>query len=187
MHLGGQVQVVSQADQLVLALTAGSRVPETIALPMDSGAEALLGPWSFHLDALRAGLEPAFAVLSMKPRNGGEAIERTLRVGTALTLPDGSELRVLRLSGDYMSILGPAAQIRLDWGGQSETGWHFVESRDLDQRVGRSPWHVELLRLDAEPRMTVGVRRAGGIWVAALGWLVIALSLSAWLGLRRVR
>ena len=185
VHLGAQVNVVRGKEGVELALRTGNHEVDSGRITHKGGGETQIGPWSFYLRDINSGLEPVYAVLSLTPRAGGASVERTVRVGQAISLPDQTELSVLKLSGDFMSALGPAAQLRLDWAGQGDTSWHFVESPDLDERTGAAPWRVRVLRLDPEPRMTFGVRRAGSFWLAAFGWVLVGVSMFGFSGMRR--
>lgn len=180
-HLGGQLTATPGPDGVALRLGVKDDVLATAALPLDGG-EATLGPWAVWLRSLAPGDEPAAARLRLTPRAGGDPVELRVRSQSAAALPDGAQVSVLRLSPDFGRALGPAAQVQVDSEGGSAQAWHFVDAPDLDGRIGHGPWSVELLAVETEPRVVLGVRRRGTAIGALAGLGLMALALG--LGLR---
>lgn len=184
-HLGGQLTATLAPDGVTLSLGVGEGERASARLPLDGVAEAQIGPWAMHLDDVAEGDEPAFARLRLSPRAGGDALERAVRTGSAVTLEDGTQVAVLRLSPDFGRALGAAAHIQIDYEGGRDTAWHFVEAPGLDARVGAAPWSVELLEVATEPRLRLGVRRAGPAGPAMAGLALMATALiGLWAGAR---
>lgn len=150
----------------------------TALLPLDGTREAALGPWAVWLRSVAPGDEPAMARLRLTPRAGGDPVELRVRAASAAALPDGAQVSVVRISPDYGRALGPAAQVQVDSAAGNDLAWHFVDSPDLDRRVGRAPWVVELLAVETEPRLVLGVRRRGNSVVVMAGLAVMALALA---------
>lgn len=173
-HLGGQLTAQLDGDAVALKLGTKEHVVGEARLPLTGTAETTLGPWAIHLRDVAPGDEAAVARLKLTPRAGGEAIEAAVRTGSGLSLPDGASLAVLRLSADFGRALGAAARIQIDHEKGNAVAWHFVESPDVDRRIGTSPWIVELLAIESEPRITMGVRRQGTTTVALIGWALMA-------------
>lgn len=176
-HLGGQLQARLTAEGVALTLGVDGHPIGDARLPLDGVAEARLGPWAMYLADVAPGSEPAYARLKLTPRAGGEPVERAVRVGSAIALDDGTQIVATRLSPDFGQALGPAAQLRVQFEGGAETAWHFVDSPDLDARTGGGPWQVELLEVATEPRLELGVRRAGSTGAAMAGFGLMALAL----------
>ncbi len=176
-HLGAQLQAQLTEGGVSLTLAMKENHLGDAVLPLDGVAEAQVGRWAMHLADLAEGDEPAYARLKLTPRTGGDPIERAVRTGSATAMDDGTQIMVMRLSPDFGRALGPAAQLQIDYEGGTNTAWHFVDSPDLDARVGISPWIVELTAVASEPRLTVGVRRAGptGAALAGFGVMLVAL------------
>lgn len=180
-HLGGQLTAALSPDGVALRLGVRDRVQGEALLPLDGRAEATLGPWSVWLEDVAPGDEPAVARLRLTPRMGGEPVEMRVRTGSGAALPDGGQIMVMRLSADFGRALGPAAQVQLDGPDGAIQAWHFVDSPDLDARVGGGDWAIALLAVETEPRLTLGVRRRGSPLptMAGLGLMVIALGAAA--------
>lgn len=178
VHLGGQLTRAAADGRTQLRLGVPTVELATATLPPGEAAEVPLGPWAIHRHEARPGAEATVARLRLRPRAGeGETIERTLRVGDAFVTPDGVQILLRRLSPDFGRALGPAAQLTLSQGDDSETAWYFVEDPALDARVGRWPWIVELQAVDAGARLLLGVRRAGPVAPALAGWALMGLAL----------
>lgn len=176
-HLGAQLGATLGADGAALTLAMKEHHVGEAVLPLDGVREAKIGRWALHLVDVAPGDEPAYARLKLTPRGGGDPIERAVRTGSGAALEDGTQVAVLRLSPDFGRALGPAAQIQVDWEGGSATAWHFVDSPDLDARVGAAPWAIELVEVATEPRLVLGVRRDGPIGVALAGFGVMIAAL----------
>ncbi|MCB9528503.1 MAG: hypothetical protein H6701_08945 [Myxococcales bacterium] len=180
-HLGGQLTATPGPDGIALRLGVKDDVLATANLPLDGG-EAALGQWAVWLRSLAPGDEPAAARLRLTPRAGGDPVELRIRALSAAALPDGSQVAVQRISPDFGRALGPAAQVQVDSESGSVQAWHFVDAPDLDRRIGDGPWAVELLAVETEPKVVLGVRRRGTAVGALAGLGVMALALG--LGLR---
>lgn len=187
-HLGAQLGATLEADGAHLTLAMKAHAVGEARLPLDGVREAQIGRWAMHLVDVAPGDEPAYARLRLFPRSGGDPIERAVRTGSAVALEDGTQIAVLRLAADFGKALGPAAQIQMDYEGGSATAWHFVDGPDLDKRLGEGPWSIELLEVATEPRLVLGVRRAGPTGVALAGFgVMIAALLGLFVGERRAR
>lgn len=176
-HLGAQLQAQLTEGGVGLTLAMKESHLGDAVLPLDGAAEVMVGRWAMHLADLAPGDEPAYARLKLTPRSGGDPILRAVRTGSATAMEDGTQIAVLRLSPDFGRALGPAAQLQIDYEGGTNTAWHFVDSPDLDTRVGISPWIVELTEVASEPRLELGVRRAGPMGVAVGGFGIMLLAL----------
>ncbi len=178
VHLGGRLSATTGEAGTELSLSVGADKGLKAALPMGD-AEVELGRWALSLRRVEAGTEPAFARFRLRPRARPEAkpIERALRTGTALTLEDGTQLTLLRLSKDYGGSFGPAAEVQLAKKGSSQTAWVYAGFPDIDARHGTADWVVELASVEAEPRLRMGVRRRSPVAPALIGWGVMVFAL----------
>ena len=180
VHLGGQLIASLKDGGRTVDLSLGlSGQPESTAqIELDTQKEAQLGPWAVHISKTAKGDAPGLARLRLKARDGkGESRELAARMGSTYPLPDNAQLSVLRINSDFIGLLGGAIQVQLSWPGGVETAWHFVESNDLDARHGTSPWVIELLSVESEPQVTVGVRQAGQTPLTLGALLILAFAL----------
>jgi hypothetical protein len=181
IHLGAELRAEVGADGVDLWLGVANRPPLTQRIPLEGVEERPLGQWSIHPIEVSSGDAPAVARLRLAPRAGGDAVEVALRIGGTHALPDGTTVRVDDLTRDYGAALGAAAMITLEHPERgNRTAWSFIDAPDLDKRVGTGPWVVEPLAIEAAPRVVLGVRHAGLPWVAAGGWILVALGVLLW-------
>ncbi len=177
-HLGGTLRVAEANDGLELSLQTGRVLHGKTTVPLDGQGGAQLAGWRWRLAEQVVTGDPTRAVIEFTPRDGkSEGLTRTLAVGQTIRLPDNSVAKLLRLTGDYGKSLGAAAWLQLDWKGQQEAAWHFVDAPDLDARVGVSPWRVRLSRVEAAPQIALQLTRGQNPLGAKIGWGIAALGL----------
>jgi len=179
-HLGGIVRVAA-GDENAYTVTLGAGTFEygRSVLSRVDGREQPLGPWQIRFLETMPGATPNLARLRATAA-GLPPQALTVRVGGAATLPDGATVSVVALEPDYGQGLGPAAQLNIresEGPAAGRTDWFFVESPDLDGRLGAGKWRFELTAVEAAPRWVVDVHRRGAPWVAAVGWGLMALAL----------
>ena len=163
VHLGGQLGVKLENEGRTVQLSLGLSEGEvsTAQIELGSEKETQLGEWAVHVAKTEDGDEPGLARLRLKSRDAKASdIEIDARLGQSYSLPNNGQLSVLRVNSDFLGLLGGAIQLQLTWSEGSQTAWHFVESADLDLRHGRSPWVIEVLGVESEPQVTIGVRQA---------------------------
>ncbi len=179
-HLGGIVRAAA-GDENTMTVTLGAGTFEygQALLSRVDGRERPLGPWQIRFLETMPGRTPNQARLRATAA-GLPPQTLTLRAGGAATLPDGATVSVVALEPDYGQGLGPAAQLNVrepDGPPAGRTDWFFVESPDLDARLGAGKWRFELTAVEAAPGWVVDVHRRGNPWIAAAGWALMALAL----------
>jgi hypothetical protein len=179
-HLGGILRAAAEDDRsMTLTLGAGTFDYGQAVLSRVDGREQSLGPWQVRFREPMPGRTPN--QIRLRATAAGQPPQTlTLRTGGAATLPGGATVSVVALEPDYGQGLGPAAQLNIrEPGGPAagRTDWFFVESPDLDARLGQGAWRFELASVDAAPGWVVDVHRRGVPWVAAAGWVLMALAL----------
>ena len=183
-HLGGIVRMrPDDAEHVALSLGAGTFDQGTARLSLVDGREQPLGPWRVRFHRGVPGQAPSIA------RIRAVAVGQTpqtlaLRTGQSASLPDGATVALSELAADFGQGLGPAAQLQIQEGGSGRTDWFYVDSPDLDTRLGQGTWRFELTSVDASPALELDVHRVGNAWAAVGGWAVMVLVLFA-LAVRR--
>lgn len=184
-HLGGQLLTTTGPDGMAVRIGVGQSISAQGVVPVDGVREGVVGPWSMYVVDTQPGADPTQARISVTPREGGEAVEHVLRVNSTVEMPDKTQITLRRLSADYGRALGAAAQMAINWPDGEEASWFFVEDPGLDVRVGRAPWVVRLLGVEAPPRTRLGVRKAGPHQVALAGVAVLIIGLLIGMGRAR--
>jgi hypothetical protein len=179
-HLGGILRTAAADERsMTLSLGAGTFEYGQAIVSRVDGREQSLGPWQVRFREVTPGRTPN--QVRLRATAAGQPPQTlTLRAGGSATLPDGASVTVVALEPDYGQGLGPAAQLGIREAGTGATGrtdWFFVESPDLDARLGQGTWRFELMAVEAAPGWVVDVHRRGVPWVAAAGWGLMALAL----------
>ena len=172
-HLGGQLTGRKADNQLVLEVGVAGVVKSSAEVSLSPRREVTLGAYRVRSEGLRASSVADTAVVTLTPREG-EGAPITVRAPLGRTVAVGKATRITtkNVRGDYLGVVGSAAQLDMTWADGQEIAWHFVDAPDLDQRVGTSPWTVRLDRLDVSPVHKLGIRKAG---VDLLAWAGLAL------------
>ncbi|MSP74124.1 MAG: hypothetical protein EXR76_18480 [Myxococcales bacterium] len=184
VHLGGALTARLDGDDFVsLRLGTGPHEVAFARLPLSGGEEQSLGAFRVHLRGVRQGDEPSLARIRAT-RAGQPPTEHTLRAGETARLDEETQIVLERLESDSGQALGPAARIIVQGAGSlaagpgSRTDWIYLESPDLDARLGSGPWRFELLAVQGEPTFELGVRPEGSAWVAVVGLVLMLFGLA---------
>ncbi len=186
VHLGGQLTARGVAGAVELTLGVGTTTQAEATASAD-GRAVKLGPWWARVADIRPGDDATVARLSWRPRETPDAPPQrvALRVGGGTSVGDGARVSLRRIARDYGGSLGPAAELDVTWPQGRERAWVFVDHPGLDVHAGTSPWVFELVAVEGEPRLELGVRRGAPAYVAMAGWGLMALVLLVGVFLRR--
>lgn len=178
-HLGGIVRMRPDDEQhIALSLGAGTFDQGTARVSLVDGREQRLGPWQVRFHRALPGKSPSVA--RIRALAAGQPPQTlSLRAGQSAPLPDGTIVTVAELAADFGQGLGPAAQLQIQEGQAVRSDWFFVDSPDLDARLGKGTWRFELAAVDAAPAVELDVHRAGNPFIAVGGWALMVLTLLA--------
>jgi len=210
VHAKMQFRVDIQDD--VVALIHGQPKDEdsertVVEFPRGNRSEQSVGGWRMYLDGLEDGAYFDTARLSLTPRHSeGQTIELALGLGTTEVLPDGTTVRLDRVV--YKDPLFKSAGVTMTIGWSEayfdfpkqgifpELGVRSTEAssafysalKDLDARVGQSPWVIRFEGLEKTPFARFGIRKAPPIWPMYGGLILLLLgSLAVAFGRRAAR
>ena len=179
-HIGGQLAGTVTEGELVLELGTGGQIQERSRVSLGDRQEAALGPYLIRSEGEIPNPTVDTAVITLTPRDGqGAAVTVKAPLGRAISLGESAQVTTQNIRGDYLGVVGSAAQLDLVWKDGQEVAWHFVDEPSLDARAGLSPWRVRLDRLESSTVHSLGLRRAGADPVAWMGIALLFIGLLA--------
>ncbi len=177
-HLGGQLSGRVSDESLLLEVGTAGVVKMTAEVPITHRSEVALGTYRVRSEGTGKSPNIDTAVVTLTPRTGeGPAITIQAPLNKAIAIGEQGRITTRAIRGDYLGIVGAAAELDIVWGDGQEVSWHFVDAPDLDVRLGTSPWTVKLERLEMAQVHKLGIRTAGLDVAAWIGFVLIALGL----------
>jgi hypothetical protein len=178
VHFGTQVEGTIDTDEVSLAVGMPNQTTAELKFNRHDPKAVRSGHHTISFERIDRDDDVQVAILKIAAR-ANKADEMTIRapVGRPVLVPGGLRLTVQQLRNDFLSRLGSAAELELQWDKGQQVGWYFADAPDLDGRLGTSPWTIELVKIEGSQVAHFGLRVVPYESFVWAGWILILIGL----------